>query len=283
MSCKPSSKEKERTRSLQAVALDVFPPCRGCSFRSVTILRFGLKVSYSVIMCPECIRSSYPCYSFCSSFFLCLILELNTLRQILISLTPCNTLTKAICLTGITPNDTSMDEIRPWLITGSAHQLVLFLAHALVTANNNAAALNSGSSGYRSNIVLQIRKSSGLGNHYILWTKPGLSLVFFIHAFLVLPVDYKTYTNKANTKPNWISTWCLLGRKKAVISRLGHLVNAILQTQINAFYLSSGDGTAPLYMDPSPPPPPSITFCCVLHPNSQLTAVITLGSWDRRS
>lgn len=57
MSCKPSSKEKERTRSLQAVAFDVFPSCRGCSFRSVTTVRFGLKVSYSVIMCPECITA----------------------------------------------------------------------------------------------------------------------------------------------------------------------------------------------------------------------------------
>lgn len=88
--------------------------------------------------------------------------ELYTLRQILISTTLCNGQSKAICLSGIMLDDTSMAEIRLWLITGSANQLVLFLAHALVTANKDAAALNAISSECRTIFVLQIRDKEAL-------------------------------------------------------------------------------------------------------------------------
>lgn len=86
-----------------------------------------------------------------------LISELCPLRQILISITWCNTRSKAICSSGIILDDTSMAEIRLWLITGSANQMVLFLAQALVTANKDVAALNSISSECRNNLMLQIR------------------------------------------------------------------------------------------------------------------------------
>lgn len=55
-----------------------------------------------------------------------------------------------------------MAEIRLWLIMGSANQMVLFLAHVLVTANKNVAALNSISSECRKNLMLQIRDGKTL-------------------------------------------------------------------------------------------------------------------------
>lgn len=66
MSCKPSSKEKERTRSLYALAFYIFSYCRGCGFRSVTTLKIWLE---SIILChygPSIHRSSYACYIFYS-------------------------------------------------------------------------------------------------------------------------------------------------------------------------------------------------------------------------
>ena len=88
--------------------------------------------------------------------------ELYTLRQILISVTSYNTQSKAIYLSGIILDDTSMAEIRLWLIMGSANQMVLFLAHALVTDNKDVAALNSISSERRNNLILQIRDGKTL-------------------------------------------------------------------------------------------------------------------------
>lgn len=55
-----------------------------------------------------------------------------------------------------------MAEIRLWLIMGSANQMVLFLAHVLVTANKNVAALNSISLECRNNLMLQIRDGKTL-------------------------------------------------------------------------------------------------------------------------
>lgn len=55
-----------------------------------------------------------------------------------------------------------MAEIGLWLIMGSANQMVLFLAHVLVTANKNVAALNSISSECRNNLMLQIRDGKTL-------------------------------------------------------------------------------------------------------------------------
>lgn len=99
------------------------------------------------------------CLGFFGDGFVCLVFmsEPYTLRQILISITFYNTQSKAICLSGIILDDTSMAEIRLWLIMGSANQMVLFLAQASVTANKDGAALNSISSECRNNLMLQIR------------------------------------------------------------------------------------------------------------------------------
>jgi len=85
------------------------------------------------------------------------------LRQILISITSCNTQSKAICLSGIIPDDTGMAEIRLRLIMGWANQMVLFLADVLVTASKDVAAPNAMSSECRNNLVLQINDQKTLG------------------------------------------------------------------------------------------------------------------------